>query len=83
MTNNEQRIVLYTTGWCAYCKMLKNYLSEKGVDFAEKDIENDSIAHQELMDKVNGNFRGVPVSDINGTIILGFDRPAIDAALAN
>ena len=75
-------VIIYSTTWCAYCKMLKAYLSDKGVEWVEKDIENDQAAHSELMEKIDGNFRGVPVSDINGTIVLGFDRPSIDAALA-
>lgn len=63
--------------------MLKQYLDNKGVAWIEKDIETDTSAHEELMGKIGGNFRGVPVSDVNGTIVLGFDRPSIDAALSN
>ncbi len=75
-------VIIYSTTWCGYCKMLKKYLTDKGINWVEKDIENDGAAHSELMEKIGGNFRGVPVSDVDGTIILGFDRPAIDAALA-
>ena len=62
--------------------MAKQYLESKQISYTEKNIEEDSAAHEELMKKINGDFRGVPVIDINGTIILGFDRPKIDAALA-
>lgn len=82
MTTSTHPVIVYSTTWCAYCKMLKQYLSDKGVAFVEKDIENDAAAHSELMEKIGGDFRGVPVTDVNGSIILGFDRPAIDAALA-
>ena len=51
------------------------------VSTVEKNIEEDEAAHQELMDKIGGNFRGVPVIDINGDIILGFDRAKIDDSL--
>lgn len=62
--------------------MTKQYLSQKGIEYTEKNIEEDLAAKNELLQKVEGNFQGVPVIDINGTIILGFDRPKIDAALA-
>lgn len=82
MTTPASPVIIYSTTWCAYCKMLKKYLSDKGVEFVDKDIENDAAAHSELMEKIGGDFRGVPVADIGGSIILGFDRPAIDEALA-
>lgn len=61
--------------------MLKQYLTDKGVAFVDKNIETDAAAYDELMKKIKGDFRGVPVADVNGSIVLGFDRPAIDAAL--
>ena len=82
MADAKNPVIIYSTTWCAYCKMLKQYLTDKGVAWVEKDIENDAAAHGELMEKIDGNFRGVPVSDVNGTMVLGFDRPSIDAALA-
>ena len=80
-TTNADNVIVYSTNWCAYCKMAKQYLASKKVSVQEKNIEADPEAHQELMNKIGGNFRGVPVIDIAGTIILGFDRPKIDAAL--
>lgn len=62
--------------------MAKQYFDQKGVSYTEKNIEQDASAHSELMQKLGGDFRGVPVIDIDGTIILGFDRPKIDATLA-
>lgn len=62
--------------------MAMKYLNDKGVSFTDKNVETDMEAQKELMQKLDGDFRGVPVIDINGTIILGFDRPRIDAALA-
>ena len=80
--SNTTTPIIYSTSWCGYCKMAKQYLESKQISYTEKNIEEDSAAHEELMKKINGDFRGVPVIDINGTIILGFDRPKIDAALA-
>jgi glutaredoxin len=62
--------------------MAMKYLNDKGISYTDKNVETDMEAQAELMKKLNGDFRGVPVIDIDGTIILGFDRPRIDAALA-
>jgi glutaredoxin-like YruB-family protein len=81
MADNDA-VIIYSTTWCGYCGMLKKYLDDKGVKWIEKDIEKDASAYEELMQKTNGDFRGVPVSDVKGNIVLGFDRPAIDNFLA-
>lgn len=78
-----KQVVVYSTNWCAYCKMAKQYLESKNVQYVEKNIEEDENARKELMDKIGGNFRGVPVLDVFGEIILGFDRPKIDEAVKN
>lgn len=82
MTATTHSITIYSTNWCGYCKMAKQYLTTKSIPFTEKNIEEDAEAHKELMSKLDGNFRGVPVIDIDGDLILGFDRPAIDEMLA-
>lgn len=75
-------VIIYSTDWCAYCKAAKQYLDQKGASYVEKNVEADADAYQELTAKMGGGFRGVPVLDIDGAIILGFDRPRIDAALS-
>jgi len=75
-------ITIYSTSWCGYCKMAAKYLGDKNIAFNDKNIEEDADAYKELMTKLDGNFRGVPVIDIDGQIVLGFDRPKIDAAIA-
>lgn len=83
MTDTAQpNITIYSTTWCGYCKMAMKYLGDKGIAFTDKNIEDDAEAYKELMGKIDGNFMGVPVIDIDGQIVLGFDRPKIDAALA-
>lgn len=74
-------ITLYSTTWCGYCKMAKKYLDDKGMKFVEKDVEADSTAMKEVLERMDGDFRGVPVIAIGDKTILGFDRPAIDEAL--
>lgn len=77
----KAEVIVYSTTWCGFCKMAKQYLDSKNVRFEEKNIEQDQDAYNELMKKIDGNFMGVPVIDIKGDIILGFDKPKIDAAL--
>ena len=79
--SDPTKVTIYSTTWCAFCKTEKQYLEKLGVAFADKDIEADEDAHAELMGKIGGDFRGVPVTDIDGEIVLGFDRPKIDAIL--
>lgn len=76
------KVTIYSTTWCAFCKTEKQYLDKLGVEYVEKDIEADKSAYEELMSKSDGNYRGVPVTDIDGDLVLGFDRPKIDALLA-
>jgi glutaredoxin len=52
-----------------------------GIDFVSKDIEADPGAKEELLNKNGGNFQGVPVTDINGELVLGFDRPKLQDLL--
>lgn len=74
------KAIIYTTSWCTYCKEAKAYLKSKNVDFVEKDIEADEVAKDELLEKV-GFFSGVPVIDINGKLLSGFNPTQIDIAL--
>ena len=79
--NDSAQITIYSTPWCAFCKTEKQYLDKLGFAYVEKDIEADKAAYEELMAKNGGNFQGVPVTDISGEIILGFDRAKIDATI--
>ena len=77
-------VIIYTTSWCGYCKKAKAYLKKKGVDFVEKDVEKDPEAAEELAQKAaaaNVKPQGVPVIDVRGKLILGFDEPALAGAL--
>lgn len=77
---NEPNITVYTATWCAFCHAAKAYLDKLGVNYTDKDVDSDPTFMAEAVDK--SGQRGIPVIDINGKIIIGFDRPAIDAALA-
>lgn len=79
--SEQSQVIIYSTPWCGFCKTEKQWMDALGVSYIEKDIEADSAAHDELLRKNGGTFSGVPVTDINGTIILGFDRPKLMTAL--
>ncbi|MGO5075449.1 glutaredoxin domain-containing protein [Clostridium sporogenes] len=72
-------IKVYTAEGCPWCTKVKTYLKTKEMDFEELNIEKDEKAREEMVQK--SNQRGVPVLDINGIIIIGFNKPAIDEAL--
>lgn len=72
-------ITIYTTPTCAYCKAVKKYLDDKGHTYKETDITQDSDGANWVME--NTEQLAVPVTDINGNVIVGFDKPKIDAAL--
>lgn len=74
-------IKVYTTNSCPWCVKAKDYLTKKGVDFTSLNVQDDMEARDEMLKK--SKQMGVPVLDINGTIIIGFDKPAIDKALTN
>ena len=75
------QVTVYRTSWCAFCHTEMQWLDRLGVPYVAKDIEADQAAHDELMAKINGDFRGVPVTDVAGDIILGFDRPKLQEAI--
>ena len=72
-------VIVYSTTWCAYCHMAMEYLDKLGVKYEDRDIEKNPAAAKEIVDK-SGQM-GIPVIDIDGTIIVGFDRSRINAAL--
>lgn len=78
---NQPAVILYSTSWCGYCSKARSWFKRNGIAFTEKDVEQDPAATQELRAKV-GAYSGVPVIDVGGTIVRGFDLPAIKRALA-
>lgn len=76
----EKKITVYSTPTCPWCKKLKAYLSDKKIEFKDVDVGSDQDAAQEMIKK-SGQM-GVPVVDINGKIIVGFDQQAIEAELS-
>lgn len=77
-------VVLYSTSWCSACRAAREYLTSQGVAFVEKDIETDQAAAQELLAKARAagiSPGGVPVIDVHGTLMQGFDAERLSALL--
>lgn len=73
------KIKVFSTPTCPYCHMLKDYLKDKKVEFEDIDVAANQEAAQEMIKK-SGQM-GVPQIEINGKIIVGFDKPAIEKEL--
>ena len=73
-------VILYMTSWCPYCKKAREYLKSLNVSLVEYDVEKDKSRGDEMVRK-SGGSRGVPVIDVEGTIIQGFDPEAIRSAV--
>ncbi|OGM20262.1 hypothetical protein A2955_00250 [Candidatus Woesebacteria bacterium RIFCSPLOWO2_01_FULL_37_19] len=79
------QITIYSTTTCPYCKMLKDYLSEKNLTFKEKLVDQDDIARDEMA-SVSGGFLGVPFTlvikeDGGKETIIGFDKNRVNEVL--
>lgn len=73
------KVTIYSTPTCHYCKDVKEFLKENNVAYEEFDVASNMEKRKEMVDK-SGQL-GVPVTDIDGSIIVGFDREALTTAL--
>ena len=77
---SDTQILVYGAEWCAFCHTAMRYLDDKGVkNYTYVNVDEEPARGMEAVQK--SGQRGIPVLDIGGDIIVGFDRPAIDAAL--
>ena len=65
-------VIIYTTPTCVYCKAAEEFFQEHNVQYEEKDVAQDEQAREDMIQK-SGQL-GVPVIDVNGEIVIGFDR---------
>jgi len=72
-------IKIYSTPTCPWCKKAKAYLDEKGIAYTSFDVSSDEVAQKEMIEKTGQ--MGVPVIDIDGQVVIGFDKPKIDEIL--
>jgi glutaredoxin-like YruB-family protein len=77
--SRRHRVVVFTTPTCSWCRRTKTYLRERQVTFREVDVSRDPAAARDLQRRTGQT--GVPVIDIDGRTVVGFDRPTIDRLL--
>jgi len=76
----QKNIIMYTTSWCPDCRAAKRYLSSKGLQWQEIDIEKEEGAAEKVV-AWSGGYQTVPTFDIEGSIVVDFDRAKLNAAL--
>ncbi len=72
-------VTVYSTPTCPFCKQIKSFLEENKVEFTDIDVSADQEEAQKMI-KLSGQM-GVPVTDIDGEIVIGFDRDKISGLL--
>jgi len=73
------RVIVFSTPTCVWCSKAKSYLRDRGVAFRDVDVSRDQAAARDLVRRTGQ--MGVPVIEIDGKPIVGFDQRRIDAAL--
>ncbi|MDB4975089.1 MAG: hypothetical protein JWN48_3430 [Myxococcaceae bacterium] len=79
-------VIIYGASWCGACKQAAQYFTNKGVPFVEKDIEKEPGARSEMMAKAKSQgvrTGGIPVIDVRGTLLGGFNAQRIEQLLAS
>ena len=71
---------MYMTDWCPYCTKAREYIRSQGVHLVEYNIERDRSYAEEMIGKTGGR-RGVPVIDIEGIVLRGYNPQAIANAI--
>lgn len=76
----QPRVIVFSTPTCTYCNMAKKYFRQNKIRFRDVDVSRDPTAARD-MQRRSGQM-GVPVIDIGGKIIVGFDKPKINQLLS-
>lgn len=72
-------VTIYSTPTCQFCKMAKEFLDNNEVEYQDFNVAEDTEKRQEMVEK-SGQM-GVPVIDIDGNIMVGFDESKLSEAL--
>jgi glutaredoxin-like YruB-family protein len=70
---------VYTTDVCPWCTRVKSYLRQNDVQFREINVQHDASAARRMVER--SGQQGVPQVDIDGRVVVGFDKGKIDALL--
>ena len=72
-------VIIYSTPTCVYCRMAKDFFQKNGVKYQEFNVAADEKAREDMFNK--SHQMGVPVIDVDGTIIIGFDKRNLETLL--
>ncbi|MEN6356989.1 MAG: glutaredoxin domain-containing protein [Armatimonadota bacterium] len=76
-----KNIAVYSTPTCPYCRLAKDYLSEKGIEFTDYNVATDLEARNVMVQK-SGQL-GVPVIEIDGQVVIGFNKQKIEELIGS
>lgn len=74
-----KKVTIYTTPTCVYCKMAKEFFAKNNIEYTERNVAEDMKAREEMIEK--SQQMGVPVIDIEGEILVGFNQGELEKAL--
>ena len=74
-----KEVTIYSTQTCVYCNMAKSFFKSNGVAYTEHNVATDMERRKEMIDKTGQ--MGVPVIDVGGEIVVGFDEPKLRSTL--
>lgn len=72
-------VKIYSTPTCVYCRMAKDFFQKNGIEYKEFNVAEDGVAREEMFSK--SHQMGVPVIDVDGTIVVGFDKRNLETLL--
>ncbi|MGQ9850558.1 MAG: glutaredoxin family protein [Aggregatilineaceae bacterium] len=75
----QKRVIIFTTPSCPHCNHAKRYLRERGIHFRDVDVSRDPAAARDMVRR--SGQQGVPVIDIGGKIVIGFNKAEVDRLL--
>ena len=70
-----KEVIIYSTPTCPYCKMAKQFFADNNIVFTDFDVSNDMTKQQEMIGK--SNQLAVPVIDVGGEVVVGFNEPKL------
>lgn len=79
MASKVKKVIVYSSDYCPWCVKVKEFLVENKVKFEERNVQQNPAYGNELIEKTGQT--GIPVIEIDGKIIIGFNVPALKDAL--
>jgi len=76
----DKKVVIYSTPTCPYCKRAKDYLSQKGIPYVDRNVAQDRDVAKEMIEK-SGQM-SVPVIIVDNEVVVGFDQALLDKLLS-